>query len=134
MDQKAFNTPAKASATSRPRQKKVRLRNSSIHGHGLFAAEAIGSNMMVMGYFGEEINNRETDIREKMMKAKGLTSSYFFRLDEDTVIDATHCGNLARFINHSCQVRKLNIEIFVADLNFFNFLSQTASQSLKTRR
>lgn len=25
-----------------------------------------------------------------------------FRLDENTVIDATKAGNLARYINHSC--------------------------------
>lgn len=25
-----------------------------------------------------------------------------FRLDENTVIDATLCGGLARYINHSC--------------------------------
>lgn len=27
---------------------------------------------------------------------------YMFRLDEDRVIDATLCGGLARYINHSC--------------------------------
>jgi SET domain-containing protein len=27
-------------------------------------------------------------------------------VDSDTIVDATKCGNLARFINHSCDVRK----------------------------
>lgn len=27
---------------------------------------------------------------------------YMFRLDENTVIDATMAGNLARYVNHSC--------------------------------
>lgn len=27
---------------------------------------------------------------------------YMFRLDEDRVVDATLCGGLARYINHSC--------------------------------
>lgn len=27
---------------------------------------------------------------------------YMFRLDEERVIDATLCGGLARYINHSC--------------------------------
>lgn len=28
---------------------------------------------------------------------------YMFRLDERRVVDATLCGGLARYINHSCQ-------------------------------
>ncbi|NXT72868.1 SET1A methyltransferase, partial [Chaetops frenatus] len=33
---------------------------------------------------------------------EGIGSSYLFRVDHDTIIDATKCGNLARFINHCC--------------------------------
>lgn len=36
---------------------------------------------------------------------EGIGSSYLFRVDHDTIIDATKCGNLARFINHRCTVR-----------------------------
>ena len=28
-----------------------------------------------------------------------------FRIDLDYVVDATKCGNLARFINHACEVK-----------------------------
>ena len=37
----------------------------------------------------------------------GLGSSYLFRIDHDTIIDATKDGNMARFINHSCNVSAL---------------------------
>lgn len=45
------------------------------------------------------------DMREKRYEEEGIGSSYMFRVDHDTIIDATKCGNFARFINHSCNVR-----------------------------
>ncbi|NWS00449.1 SET1A methyltransferase, partial [Motacilla alba] len=39
------------------------------------------------------------DMREKRYAQQGIGSSYLFRVDHDTIIDATKCGNLARFIN-----------------------------------
>lgn len=45
------------------------------------------------------------DNREKRYAQQGIGSSYLFRVDHDTIIDATKCGNLARFINHCCTVR-----------------------------
>lgn len=44
------------------------------------------------------------DHREKIYAQQGIGSSYLFRVDHDTIIDATKCGNLARFINHCCTV------------------------------
>lgn len=44
------------------------------------------------------------DMREKRYEEEGIGSSYMFRVDHDTIIDATKCGNFARFINHSCNV------------------------------
>lgn len=44
------------------------------------------------------------DNREKRYAQEGIGSSYLFRVDHDTIIDATKCGNLARFINHCCTV------------------------------
>jgi len=44
------------------------------------------------------------DMREQRYEEEGIGSSYLFRIDQDTIIDATKCGNLARFINHSCNV------------------------------
>lgn len=46
------------------------------------------------------------DMREKRYEEEGIGSSYMFRVDHDTIIDATKCGNFARFINHSCNVSR----------------------------
>lgn len=41
-------------------------------------------------------------------EASGIGSSYLFRIDDDLIIDATKTGNLARFINHCCEVNIIN--------------------------
>ena len=52
-------------------------------------------------YLGELIRRTVADQREQRYDAAGL-GCYFFRIDEDHVVDATCRGGLARFINHSC--------------------------------
>lgn len=52
------------------------------------------------------IRQKVADTREKRYERMGIGSSYMFRIDDDLIIDATKKGNLARFINHSCDVRK----------------------------
>jgi SET domain-containing protein len=71
----------------------------------LFALEPIEANDMVIEYIGEVIRQSTADLREKRYEKVGIGSSYLFRVDDDTIIDATKRGNLARFINHSCEVR-----------------------------
>ena len=55
-------------------------------------------------YVGAVVRQSVADIREKRYEQMGIGSSYMFRVDADTIIDATKCGNLARFINHCCNV------------------------------
>ncbi len=59
---------------------------------------------MVIEYVGETIRQSVGDLREKHYELEGMNSNYMFRIDSDTIVDATKCGNLARFINHSCDV------------------------------
>jgi SET domain-containing protein len=53
-----------------------------------------------MEYTGELLRSTIADIRERQGAAKAI---YFYALDEDWVVDATHAGNMARYINHSCK-------------------------------
>ncbi|MBN3309580.1 SET1A methyltransferase, partial [Amia calva] len=84
------------------RKKKLRFGRSRIHEWGLFAMEPIAADEMVIEYVGQNIRQVVADMREKRYAQEGIGSSYLFRVDHDTIIDATKCGNLARFINHCC--------------------------------
>ena len=86
------------------RKKQMKFARSGIHDWGLFALEPILEGSMVIEYVGQVIRQTVADLREKKYEAMGIGSSYLFRIDHDTIIDATKCGNLARFINHSCNV------------------------------
>jgi len=84
------------------RKKNMKFAKSGIHAWGLFALEPIAAEEMVIEYVGQVVRHKVADIREKQYEAIGIGSSYMFRIDHESVIDATKCGNLARFINHSC--------------------------------
>jgi histone-lysine N-methyltransferase SETD1 len=84
------------------RKKPVRFARSAIHNWGLYAMENISANDMIIEYVGEKVRQQVADMREKRYLKSGIGSSYLFRIDENTVIDATKCGGIARFINHSC--------------------------------
>ncbi|RDA89929.1 hypothetical protein CP533_3290 [Ophiocordyceps camponoti-saundersi (nom. inval.)] len=84
------------------RKKPVKFARSAIHNWGLYAMENIGKDDMIIEYVGEEVRQQIAEIREKRYLKSGIGSSYLFRIDDDTVIDATKKGGIARFINHSC--------------------------------
>ncbi|CAG8532093.1 6871_t:CDS:10 [Paraglomus occultum] len=84
------------------RKKQLRFAKSQIHDWGLFAMEHIDASDMVIEYVGEVVRQSVADHRERRYEQEGVGGSYLFRIDDDTVIDATKKGNIARFINHSC--------------------------------
>ncbi|KAL3271157.1 hypothetical protein HHI36_021655 [Cryptolaemus montrouzieri] len=84
------------------RKKQLKFAKSAIHDWGLFAMEPIAADEMVIEYVGQMVRPSVADLRETKYESIGIGSSYLFRIDVETIIDATKCGNLARFINHSC--------------------------------
>ncbi|CAG9863833.1 unnamed protein product [Phyllotreta striolata] len=79
----------------------VYLARSKIQGLGLYAARDLEKHTMVIEYIGEIIRSELAECREKQYEARNR-GIYMFRLDEERVVDATLCGGLARYINHSC--------------------------------
>lgn len=84
------------------RKKPVRFARSAIHNWGLYTMENIPMNDMIIEYVGEKVRQQVAESREHRYLKSGIGSSYLFRIDENTVIDATKKGGIARFINHSC--------------------------------
>src|SRR5262249_6717791 len=86
---------------SKPSAKTFRLRQSPVHGRGLFAVSTIARGERLIEYVGERISHAEAD-RRHANKPLGDNHTFLFTVDSRTVIDGGTGGNVARFINPSC--------------------------------
>ncbi len=93
----------------------VEVRNSPIHGRGIYAAQAIKSGTRVYEYLGERISHAEAD-RRFWNKREDDGHTFLFVVNRKTVIDGTHQGNDARYINHRCDA---NCETITEDNRIF---------------
>jgi SET domain-containing protein len=78
------------------------IRSSEIQGKGAFAIRWIHAGTRIIEYTGQRISADEADTRyddENMNRHH----TFLFAIDDDVVIDAGVGGNVARFINHSCE-------------------------------
>jgi hypothetical protein len=96
----------------------LKVMRSAIQGWGVFPLEDIKADELIIEYVGELIRQPVADAREKRYDARGI-GCYMFRLDENWILDATVRGNIARFINHSCDVRRHRIGFVI--LSVFTF-------------
>jgi hypothetical protein len=84
------------------KNQRLQVLRSRIQGWGVFAKQLIPKGEMVIEYVGEIIHSALADMREAYYNSCNI-GCYMFRLPEDEyIIDATMKGNMARFINHSC--------------------------------
>lgn len=78
-----------------------RIRKSPIHGRGAFATRRILKGTTLVEYAGERLTPAEADARYPDVPGKHH-HTFLFAIDDTVVIDASVGGNLARWINHSC--------------------------------
>lgn len=99
---------------SKPKAKSKRayvVRNSSIHGRGVFASRTIRKGQKVIEYRGDR-TTWEVALERPDSDPDNPHHTFFFETSEGVVIDANVRGNAARWINHSCDA---NCESFEYD-------------------
>jgi hypothetical protein len=79
----------------------IEVRNSNVHGRGVFATRRIEKGERIIEYLGERVSHEEADRRYES-KEENDSHTFLFIVDSKTVIDAGVDGNDARFFNHSC--------------------------------
>lgn len=83
----------------------IEVRQSPVHGNGVFATEKIPAGTLVCVYGGELISAEEAERRAaERSRENPKAPIYVFGIDENLCIDAADTGaeNPARFVNHSC--------------------------------
>ncbi|MEY3975265.1 MAG: hypothetical protein RLZZ33_320 [Pseudomonadota bacterium] len=93
----------------------IQVRNSKIHGKGIFAAKRIPKGTRIIEYIGERISHQEADARYADHDPND-NHTFLFIVDRKTVIDGGRKGNAARYINHSCDG---NCESAIAERRVF---------------
>jgi SET domain-containing protein len=84
-----------------PEKKPYRVRRSSIHGRGVFAAAEIPKGAQIVEYKGKRASWDEALARPDS-DPDDPAHTFLFELEDGRVIDARVRGNAARWINHSC--------------------------------
>ena len=94
-----------------------KVKNSKIHGTGVFATKNIKKNSNIIEYIGEKVTKSEGDKRsanriKKYLNSNKTGSVYIFELNKEYDIDGSVLYNKARYINHSCDP---NCEVDIID-------------------
>ena len=86
--------------TRRRPRRRFTVRNSGIHGKGVFAATTIPRGARIIEYKGVRMGE---DAADEKYGDDESPHTFLFLLEDGTVIDANCGGNSARWINHSCE-------------------------------
>jgi uncharacterized protein len=82
--------------------RRTQVRQSGIHGKGVYAVRPIKAGETVLEYKGEIITWRKAQDRHPH-DVNQPNHTFYFHLDDGHVIDGKYDGNSARWVNHSCE-------------------------------
>ena len=103
----------------RPGTRRLQVRQSGIHGKGVFALRPIEPGERVIEYIGEIISWAEA-LRRHPHDPANPDHTFYFHISDTHVIDGKHIGNSAKWINHACdancEAEELDGRIFVTAL------------------
>lgn len=80
-----------------------KVKNSNLHGKGVFATKNIAKGTTIFEYLGDRITPEQADEKANLMDYDDPSHTFFFSISNGMVIDGGVNGNDARFINHSCE-------------------------------
>jgi uncharacterized protein len=98
------STQSKRSAkpSSRSNGRCIEVRQSGVHGRGVYAIRPIKKGEVVIEYKGEMVTWKQAEKRHPH-NPDDPDHTFFFHIDDKHVIDAAYGGNAARWINHACK-------------------------------
>ncbi|KAK5010473.1 hypothetical protein LTR28_009704 [Elasticomyces elasticus] len=105
------------------------LGDSTVHGYGLYAGEAILQNEYIGEYKGEILTKGEAVRRGAIYEHQKL--SYLFSLNRDQEIDSTRAGNKTRFMNHSNNEKVMNVYPKILLCNTVHRIGMYAKRDLR---
>jgi uncharacterized protein len=85
-----------------PQSPHIEVRDSGVHGKGVFATAAIPKDTTLIEYVGELVSWTKAQERPPHNPDEP-NHTFFFHIDDKRVIDAATGGNDARWINHACE-------------------------------
>ncbi|VDN55452.1 unnamed protein product [Dracunculus medinensis] len=109
------SSSCKSKIAQRGIRHRLEIFRSSKYGWAVRSAVPISKGDFICEYTGELISNEEADRRE--------VDTYLFEIVENSIIyciDARNKGNVARFVNHSCDANLLVLKV-VWDANVRHF-------------
>ena len=82
-------------------RRRIQVRRSGVHGKGVFALREIASGECIIEYEGELISWKEA-LRRHPHDPSDPNHTFYFHIDDESVIDGGIGGNASRWMNHSC--------------------------------